>query len=121
MILGLRTVIYPVPDLAAAKAWYESVLQIKPYFDEPFYLGFAVGGFELGLLPNVDEGIAGAQVLWGVANAEAEFNRLIDLGATVLENVTEVGEGIRVAAVKDPFGNRFGIVENPHFKLSEVK
>ncbi len=121
MILGLRTVIYPASNLAAAKAWYESVLGIKPYFDEPFYVGFVVGGFELGLLPDAEVGVAGAQVLWGVANAETEFNRLINLGATVLENVTEVGEGIRVAAVKDPFGNRFGIIENPHFKLSEVK
>lgn len=121
MILGLRTVIYPAPDLAAAKAWYESVLGIKPYFDELFYVGFAVGGFELGLLPDAEASVAGAQTLWGVTNADAEFNRLIDLGATVLENVTEVGEGIRVATVKDPFGNRFGIIENPHFKASEVK
>ena len=110
MILGLRTVIYPAPDLAAAKAWYESVLGIKPYFDEPFYVGFAVGGFELGLLPDAKASVAGSQILWGVTNAESEFNRLIDLGATGLQSVTEVGEGIRVAAVKDPFGNRFGII-----------
>jgi catechol 2,3-dioxygenase-like lactoylglutathione lyase family enzyme len=28
-----------------------------------------------------------------------------------------VGEGIRVATVLDPFGNVFGIIENPHFKI----
>ena len=47
MILGLRTVIYPVTDLARGKAWYAGVLGAAPYFDQPFYVGFAVGGFEL--------------------------------------------------------------------------
>lgn len=50
--LGLRTTIYPVTDLAKAKAWYSAVLGVKPYFDEPFYVGFNVGGFELGLDPD---------------------------------------------------------------------
>ena len=52
MILGLRTVIYPVPDLAAAKAWYSSVLGVAPYFDQPFYVGYNVAGYELGLFPD---------------------------------------------------------------------
>jgi predicted enzyme related to lactoylglutathione lyase len=121
MILGLRTVIYPAPDLALAKAWYEKVLGLKPYFDEPFYVGFAVGGFELGLLPDAKPGFDGAQPLWGVSDAEAELTRLLSLGASVLEPVANVGDGIRVAAVKDPFGNRFGIIENPHFNPAEVK
>ena len=47
MILGLRTAIYPVKDIDAAKAWYAQVLNQQPYFDQPFYVGFAVGGFEL--------------------------------------------------------------------------
>src|SRR5256886_3805100 len=54
MVLGLRTAIYPAPDLAAAKRWYTDMLGVAPYFDEPFYVGFSVGGFELGLLPNAD-------------------------------------------------------------------
>jgi len=121
MILGLRTAIYPAPDLAAAKDWYSKVLGIAPYFDQPFYVGFAVGGFELGLLPDGTPGITGPQPLWGVADAAAAFEKLLQLGATSLEPVTEVGEGIKVGAVKDPFGNRFGIIENPHFKTSDVR
>ncbi|MFC3107132.1 VOC family protein [Undibacterium arcticum] len=120
MILGLRSAIYPTPDLAGARIWYEHVLARKPYFDEPFYVGFSVGGFELGLVPNGTPGITGPQPLWGVANADAEFARLQQLGATALEAVTDVGGGIRVAAVTDPFGNRFGIIENPHFKPSAM-
>jgi predicted enzyme related to lactoylglutathione lyase len=121
MLLGLRTAIYPVSDLARAKAWYEQVVGAKPYFDEPFYVGFSVGGFELGLLPDGTPGTAGPQPHWGVTDAKAEFERLLALGAIELEPVTEVGEGIKVAAVKDPFGNRLGIIENPHFKPAEVR
>lgn len=121
MILGLRSAIYPVKDLEAAKRWYSQVLGQAPYFDEPFYVGFNVGGFELGLLPNGDPGVAGAQPLWGVQNAELAFARLLSFGATSLEPVTAVGEGIKVAAVTDPFGNRFGIIENPSFDPASVR
>ena len=121
MILGLRTAIYPTPDLANAKAWYERVLGQKPYFDEPFYVGFSVGGFELGLIPDGEPGTSGARPLWGVANADSAIARLVELGATIIDSVTEVGGGIRVAAVKDPFGNRFGIIENPNFNVAQVR
>jgi predicted enzyme related to lactoylglutathione lyase len=121
MILGLRTAIYPAPDLAAAKRWYSQVLGQEPYFDEPFYVGFSVGGFELGLLPDGTPGTAGPQTLWGVADAGRAYARLLELGATALEPVAEVGGGIKVAAVKDPFGNRLGIIENPNFDRSAVR
>ena len=121
MILGLRTAIYPAPDLDAAKRWYAKFLGQAPYFDQPFYVGFAVGGFELGLLPSAQPGTAGPQPLWGVDNIELVFAHLLELGATVLEPVAEVGEGIKVAAVRDPFGNRLGIIENPHFDASAVR
>lgn len=121
MFLGLRTAIYPAPDLAAAKAWYSKVLDLAPYFDEPFYVGFSVGGFELGLLPDGHPGVAGPQPLWGVSDIDATYHRLIALGAVVLEPVTEVGGGIKVAAVQDPFGNRLGLIFNPHFNAADVR
>jgi len=121
MVLGLRTVIYPTPDLAAAKRWYTDMLGVSPYFDEPFYVGFSVGGFELGLLPDATPGTVGPQPLWGVADIGLACSRLIELGASPLEPITEVGGGIKVAAVVDPFGNRFGVIENPHFSASAVR
>ena len=121
MILGLRTAIYPAPDLAAAKAWYTDVVGQPPYFDEPFYVGFNVGGFELGLVPDGTPGTDGAQPLWGVTDAAAAFARLVELGARPLDGVAEVGGGIKVAAVVDPFGNRLGIIENPHFDPAHVR
>jgi len=118
--LGLRTVIYHAPDLEKTKAWYAEALAMQPYFDQPFYVGFSVGGYELGLDPDESStpgGKAGAVAYWGVMNVEASFRRLISLGATERSAPQEVGEGISVATVFDPFGNIFGIIENPHFKI----
>lgn len=121
MFLGLRTVIYKVSDLARAKAWYATVLGIDPYFDEPFYVGFSVGGFELGLDPdtsNVGPGVGGVVAYRGVKDADQALARLLGLGAGQHAAVQDVGEGIRVAAARDPFGNVFGIIENPHFRIA---
>ena len=120
MIQGLRTAIYPAPDLTRGKEWYRRVLERDPYFDEPFYVGFSVGGFELGLIPDGEPGVAGVQVYWGVPDASAELARLVALGAEVHEPVKEVGGGIKVASVRDPFGNLCGIIENPHFRREDV-
>ena len=118
---GLRTVIYAAPDLEKTKAWYSSILGIAPYFDQPFYVGFNVGGYELGLDPDSSStpggAGAGALVYWGVADANSALERLLSLGATARTSVQEVGEGIKVATVLDPFGNIFGVIENPQFKL----
>ncbi len=121
MLLGLRSAIYPVSDISKGKEWYKAILGIPPYFEEPVYVGFRVGGFELGLIPDGQPGTSGPQALWGVADAHAEFQRLLSLGAKELDPVTDVGGGILVAAVEDPFGNRLGIIENPHFKVSGVR
>jgi predicted enzyme related to lactoylglutathione lyase len=122
MFLGLRTAAYHVDEIEKGKDWYSKVLGIQPYFDQPFYVGFNVAGYELGLQPTetpIGEKADGAVAYWGVENAEAAYQRIIELGATAHEPVQDVGEGIKVAAVKDPFGNVFGIIENPHFKLDK--
>ncbi|MBA3314555.1 MAG: VOC family protein [Planctomycetota bacterium] len=121
MIRGLRTVIYRVSDLAAAKAWCARAVEREPYFDQPFYVGFNVGGFELGLVPDGAAGPGGSVAYWGVPDAAAELSRLESLGATVREPLQDVGEGIKVAVVADPFGNSFGIIENPHFDAGKVE
>lgn len=120
MFQGLRTAIYVVDDLERAKAWYADVLGYEPYFDEPFYVGFNIGGFELGLMPSEGEsgpGAGGTIVYWGVPDAEAALARLVEAGATERDPVQEVGGGIRTATVLDPFGNVLGVIENPHFRL----
>lgn len=120
---GLRTAKYSAGDLQGAKAWYAAVLGQAPYFDEPFYVGFNVEGFELGLVP--DSGAPAARpesgvAYWGVADAAEAWSRLIALGATPHEAVQDVGEGIKVGSVHDPFGNVLGVIENPHFAATAV-
>ncbi len=119
MFLGLRTVIYPAPDLAALRDWYATTLGQAPYFDEPFYVGFSVAGYELALDPHADP-VAGPVTYWGVADADAGLKSLLDADATSDGEVRDVGDGIRVATVKDPAGNIVGIIENPHFHLDET-
>lgn len=119
---GLRTAIYAVADLAKAKAWYVEVLERAPYFDEEFYVGFNVGGFELGLVPEPDvpaERDAAGAAFWGVADAEAAYARLLTLGGADHEPIQDVGGGVKIGAVRDPFGNVLGVVENPHFRFAE--
>jgi predicted enzyme related to lactoylglutathione lyase len=121
MIKGLRTVIYPAPDLALAKAWYEKVFGVKPYFDEPFYVGFEIGGFELGLVPDAQPSEAGPKALWGVDDIAAEVERLRAAAVTIAGEIEEVGGGIKVVDLLDPFGNRVGLIENPTFDLAKVR
>lgn len=116
---GLRTCIYRVSDITEATSWYSKVLGIEPYFNEPFYVGFNVGGYELGLQPEESSEPKGTSVLtyWGVEDVKQVFSQLIAQGASEFEQPAEVGGGIMVAAVKDPWENIFGIIYNPHFKL----
>lgn len=124
MLEGLRTVIYPVVDLARARAWYSTLLGQEPYFDEPFYVGYTVGGFELGLDPNGTPPPAeggGPVTYWGVCDIYAAYRRLRELSAGERVAIAEVGDGIRTAVVIDPFGNALGIIENPHFRAENVR
>ena len=121
MFQGLRTVIYGVSDIEQAKTWYSKVLGFAPYFDQPYYVGFNVGGYELGLDPNAASGngptSTGSVSYWGVDDADATYQRIIELGGTAHGPVQDVGDGIKVGTVLDPFGNVFGIIFNPNFSL----
>lgn len=125
MFLGLRTVKYEVADVATAKDWYSKVLGMQPYFDEPaFYVGYNVGGYDLGLVPAAKaetKRAAAGVAYWGVEDAHAAYKRLIELGATPVEDVQDVGGGMLVGEVRDPFGNVLGIIYNPLFKPGETK
>ena len=121
-ILGLRTCIYKVGDLQKAKAWYAKVFETEAYFDEPFYVGFNIGGYELGLLPEENPTIEKAPSVltyWGVEDIEKEYQKILDHGATEHEKPTNVGGELMVSTVKDPWGNLVGLIYNPHFKLED--
>jgi len=115
MFKGLRTVIYHVNNIEEAKKWYSSILDIPPYFDQAYYVGFNVKGFELGLDPNSDGVTKGNNVVgyWMVDNVQSVLKDLLEKGAKLNTDVQDVGEGIKVATVLDPYGNIFGIMDEP--------
>ena len=118
-ILGLRTVAYKVEDLTKAKEWYTKAFAQEPYFDEPFYVGFRIGGYELGLQPVAGENnIIGNSVVtyWGVDDIEVALQHMLDMGASKNEEPLDVGGSVVVASVTDPWGNIIGLIYNPHFK-----
>ena len=121
MIKGLGTVIYKVNDLSRAKAWYAAAFQQEPYFDEPFYVGFNIGGYELGLDPDLTSGQVGAGgsvAYWRVTAIDDSVHHFIENGARLVASAQDVGGGIKVATVADPFGNLIGLIENPHFSAA---
>jgi catechol 2,3-dioxygenase-like lactoylglutathione lyase family enzyme len=113
-ILGLRTVIYPTSDLAAATSWWTGLLGVDPYFDEPFYVGYNLAGYELGLLPDGDPG-DGAITYWGVEDVAAAVDEALARGAAPHAPVSEVGAGIVTGSVTNPMGMIVGFIFNPNF------
>jgi catechol 2,3-dioxygenase-like lactoylglutathione lyase family enzyme len=116
MFQTLRTIVFHIPDLDAAVAWYTKATGVEPYFHEPFYAGFEIGGTELGLDPDPAAGKAGrggAGPYWRVRNVDEAHAHLLSIGATPSGAIRDVGGGIRVASVLDPFGNVVGVIEIP--------
>ena len=121
-ILGLRTTIYKVGDIEKAKKWYAISFGIEPYWDEPFYVGFNIGGYELGLLPEENPTTEKAESVvtyWGVNEIEKVYNHFLESGAIENEKPHSVGGPLMVATVKDPWGNVIGLIYNPEFKLKK--
>lgn len=113
MFQKLRTVIYHVDDISAAKEWYIKATGIEPYFDRPFYVGFDINGFELGLDPDNSGVSAGNHTVsyWSVTDVQKALDKLIETGAKLVQPKTNVGGTINVAIAEDPFGNHIGLIE----------
>jgi predicted enzyme related to lactoylglutathione lyase len=117
MLKGLETAVYFVDDLAAAAAWYRKVLGITPNHESEFYVGFTVGGDELGLHPSGDgkgPSTAGQAAYWTVTDIRAAIAHFVEHGAREQKPVQDVGGGILIGSLVDPFGNLLGLIQNPH-------
>jgi predicted enzyme related to lactoylglutathione lyase len=109
MLRRLRSAIYGAPDLPKARAFYAALLDRAPYFDQPFYVGFDVDGFELGLDPDA-EPASQPTAYWRVDDLTAAIARAVALGATCKGEPRDVGGGITIAVVRDPVGNLLGLI-----------
>jgi predicted enzyme related to lactoylglutathione lyase len=114
MSSGIRTVIFPVRDLAQAKALYGTLLGVEPYADEAYYVGYRVEGQEIGLDPNGhSQGMTGPVGYWDVDDIQESLKLLLDAGAEVQRPVGDVGGGKLIAWVKDADGNVIGLAQSP--------
>lgn len=112
MTQGLKTIIYPVKDIAAAKALFGGLLGARPVMDEPYYVQFDAAGQEVGLDPNGHgKGMTGPVPYWHVDDIDKTMKALLDAGAESLQPVQDVGGGRLTASVKDADGNVIGLVQ----------
>ena len=111
MTQGMRTIIYPVKDIAQAKKLYGKLLGVEPYVDEAYYVGFRVGDQEIGLDPNGHN--QGMTAYWHVNDIKKSLRQLLDAGAQTLQEVKDVGGGKLTASVKDADGNIIGLIQSP--------
>ena len=110
---GIKTVLHPVTDLAAAKAVYTALLGVEPQADAPYYVGFEAEGQHIGLLPGGGpQGMTSPVAYWHVPDIEAKLAEVTAAGATVKEPVRDVGHGRLVATVTDPDGNVLGLLQD---------
>ena len=110
---GIKIVLHPVSDLAAAKATYTALLGIAPQADSEYYVGYDVGGQHIGLVPGGGpQGMTSPVAYWEVPDIEAKLAEVTAAGATVKEPAHSVGPGRQVASFTDPDGNVLGLVQD---------
>jgi predicted enzyme related to lactoylglutathione lyase len=109
---GIKTVLHPVSDLAAAKAVYAALLGVEPQADASYYVGFEAAGQHIGLVPGGSQGMTAPVAYWHVTDIEAKLAEVTAAGATVRESPRDVGGGRLVATFTDPDGNVLGLLQD---------
>jgi len=107
---GIRTIVYPVKDIAKAKALYRDLLGVEPYADSPFYVGFKVDSLDIGLDPNGHK--EGATPYYAVDDIRKSLKALVDDGAKMIQDVHDVGGGRLIASARDADGNIIGLLQD---------
>lgn len=106
MAQGINLIVYPVKDIAKAKAFYGTFLGVEPYIDSPYYVGYKVGAVEVGLDPNSE---LGPIAYTDSADIKGSIQQLLNSGAELLQDAQDVGGGLLIAKVKDTDGNVVGL------------
>ena len=107
MSQGIKAVVYPVTDLARARATFQKILGVEPYADQPYYVGFRVGGLDIGLDPNGHT--AGMTAYYAVDDIKQSLQALLDAGARIEQEIKDIGGGGLIASVRDADGNIIGL------------
>lgn len=106
-------IVYPAPDVDAAKRFFRELTGTEPYVDSPQYIGFKSGNMEIGLVPNGHKPETGALAYWNVDDISARVKELVAAGGTIAQEIRDVGYGMLVASVKDANGSTVGLRQFP--------
>ncbi len=109
MARNITLIVYPVKDLEGAKTFYAKFLGVEPYADSPYYVGYKQRDLEVGLDPNGQAVIAYIDA----ADIKSELQALVDAGATLHQDIKDVGGGLLIAQIKDANGNILGLRQPP--------
>ncbi|MFF0526451.1 VOC family protein [Actinomadura nitritigenes] len=110
---GIKTVLHPVSDLAAAKAVYTALLTAAPTADSEYYVGYDAEGQHIGLVPaGGPQKMTSPVAYWHVADIEAKLAEVTAAGAAVQDAPRDVGGGRLVATFTDPDGNVLGLIQD---------
>src|SRR5258707_5853287 len=107
---GIKTIIYPVKDVAEAKTLFRNLLGVERYSDQPYYIGFKIGDQDIGLVPKGNN--EGMTAFYHVDNIKNSLQILLDAGAEIIQDIKDVGKGRLIASAKDKDDNLIGLIEN---------
>lgn len=97
-------IVFPVKDLEKAKKFYSTYLETEPYCDADYYVGYKVDGLEVGLDPHGKSVVSYVDV----DDIASSIKALKEVGAEVVMESKDVGEGLLVAQVEIE-GNIMGL------------
>jgi len=106
---GIKTILYPVKNMAQAKTVFRKLLEVEPYADQPYYVGFKIDDQDIGLVPNNPE--AGMTAFFHVDDIKNSLQILLDAGAEIIQDIKNVGGGRLIASARDKDGNVIGFVQ----------
>jgi predicted enzyme related to lactoylglutathione lyase len=107
---GIKTIIYPVKDITQAKTLFTKFLEVEPYADQPYYVGFKINDQDIGLVPNSPE--TGMTAFYHVDDIKNSLQILVDAGADIIQQIKNVGGERLIALAKDKDGNIIGLIQN---------
>lgn len=108
----ISLIVYPTKNLEKSKLLYTRVLGVDPYADQPYYVGYKVGGMELGLDPHAQtKGLSGPVTYVTVKDIKAALDAAVEAGAIVVQGVTDLGYDKNIAIIKDDDGSLIGLLQ----------
>ncbi|MEJ7652748.1 MAG: glyoxalase [Chloroflexia bacterium] len=109
MAKNIKLIVYPARDLEGAKALYSKFLDMEPYVDGPYYVGYKLDNLEVGLDPHGQSVIGYIEV----TDIKSSLQTLVDAGAVIQQDIKDVGGGMLIAQIKDANDNTLGLRQLP--------